>query len=416
MERKNAAKRAKKKLQEGARVMRLVELAYKLDPRVRRQRELEKAQKEKIKEERREAARRRDEEQQRIMDEQKKKEEEEAQRQADEAAAKKKENENKKKKLKKARQGLRKLGTEHSVSSEYIEECCEKMDTAVLNETAQQIQADTSKATEIVKAAIDRLNQKKVSDKQQAEETRRAEEARKEQESAWTPEELSSLAKAIIRFPGGSMNRWENIAQYMNNTKTIKEIIAKVKTVKAEVKEGTAKADNLEDSFSRWQKSKSKGTDAGQDGPSVRYDSFETELEASNPPPTSSPAPSPSPAPKKTPSSTASSPATAKASPKVAGAAAKSSTTTPVSSAPSTPAGEFPPEIINWTPEEQKALEAAIKKYPTSHPERWYVAAGFQLSKRSLKSNLYVFVVVGKQLLQRYRASPRKIASRDSNI
>jgi len=37
------------------------------------------------------------------------------------------------------------------------------------------------------------------------------------------------LAKAIIRFPGGTKNRWERISEQLNGTKSIDSIIDKVK-------------------------------------------------------------------------------------------------------------------------------------------------------------------------------------------
>jgi hypothetical protein len=264
-----------------------------------------------------------------------------------------------------------------------------------LNDLAASITANASETntpTQIVRAALNNLAQKKMSEQQQSEEARKAAEAaKKEQESVWTPEELSALAKAIIRFPGGAVNRWENIAHYMNHSKSVKEIIAKVKSIKSDVKDGPANKPDLADSFSRWQKSKSKLTGADQDGPSVRYDAFEVENEsasasasttsspssstastpASSAPSSSAPSPAASPAPAKKPAA-----ATPTASPKAGTAktpVAASPASTPTSSASASPASEFPPEIVNWSPEEQKALEAAIKKYPNNHPDRWYV-------------------------------------------
>ena len=61
-----------------------VETAYKLDPRVRRMKEAEKARKEQMKQERREAARRREEEQRRHLEELQAKYEEERRRQMEE--------------------------------------------------------------------------------------------------------------------------------------------------------------------------------------------------------------------------------------------------------------------------------------------------------------------------------------------
>jgi len=38
----------------------------------------------------------------------------------------------------------------------------------------------------------------------------------------WTKEELSSLAKAIKKFPAGGANRWETVANFVNNSLQLK--------------------------------------------------------------------------------------------------------------------------------------------------------------------------------------------------
>lgn len=43
---------------------------------------------------------------------------------------------------------------------------------------------------------------------------RQAEAAKKE--VPWTPDELSMLAKAVVRFPAGTQKRWLCIADYIN--------------------------------------------------------------------------------------------------------------------------------------------------------------------------------------------------------
>ncbi|XP_033762603.1 dnaJ homolog subfamily C member 1-like isoform X2 [Pecten maximus] len=46
----------------------------------------------------------------------------------------------------------------------------------------------------------------------------------------WTDEELALLSKAMTKFPGGTMNRWEKVAGVVN--RTVPEVIAKSKTLK----------------------------------------------------------------------------------------------------------------------------------------------------------------------------------------
>ncbi|KAH8581845.1 zuotin related factor-1 like with a DNAJ domain at the N-terminus and 2 SANT domains [Cryptosporidium sp. chipmunk genotype I] len=47
--------------------------------------------------------------------------------------------------------------------------------------------------------------------------------------SEWTVSEMSLLAKALQKYPGGYKNRWDIISEYLKNTKTKEQILTKVK-------------------------------------------------------------------------------------------------------------------------------------------------------------------------------------------
>lgn len=47
--------------------------------------------------------------------------------------------------------------------------------------------------------------------------------------SIWTVSEMSLLAKALQKYPGGFKNRWDMISEYLKNTKTKEQILTKVK-------------------------------------------------------------------------------------------------------------------------------------------------------------------------------------------
>lgn len=47
--------------------------------------------------------------------------------------------------------------------------------------------------------------------------------------SAWTVSEMSLLAKALQKYPGGFKNRWDMISEYLKHTKTREQILTKVK-------------------------------------------------------------------------------------------------------------------------------------------------------------------------------------------
>ncbi len=47
----------------------------------------------------------------------------------------------------------------------------------------------------------------------------------------WTEEELSLLAKAVAKYPGGIQERWQLVSDFVG-TRSVKEIISKTKETK----------------------------------------------------------------------------------------------------------------------------------------------------------------------------------------
>ena len=46
----------------------------------------------------------------------------------------------------------------------------------------------------------------------------------------WSKDEVGQLTKAIVKFPPGTTNRWQTIADFIG-TKSVKETIAKAKEI-----------------------------------------------------------------------------------------------------------------------------------------------------------------------------------------
>lgn len=59
-----------------------------------------------------------------------------------------------------------------------------------------------------------------------------------EKERFWTNQELSALSKALVKFPGGTSSRWENVASSLGPTFTVQEVLIQVK----KISEGRPKA------------------------------------------------------------------------------------------------------------------------------------------------------------------------------
>ncbi len=140
MERKNAKERSKRENAEANRILSLVDLAYRLDPRVKKHREEERLAKEAIKQKRREEAQRRkdeEEERERLKLE---KEQEILRKQQEAEEAEKEERARQTKAKRKRRQRVRQLGKANNVSEDIIEFICTRLDLADLDTFCDALQ------------------------------------------------------------------------------------------------------------------------------------------------------------------------------------------------------------------------------------------------------------------------------------
>jgi DnaJ family protein C protein 2 len=234
--------RAQKKL-ETARVRSLVELAHDLDPRVVAHRAAVAAEKKKKADEKaaKRAAKEREAEQSKL----------DAAEAKELAAKQKKEDkvirEAYKKKMKGCRSSMRKmlklaavfgdvpLGTvETVIAGSEDEDLLDLVD--IISAAKEAHDAKTHDAAQAAEVALKFLNdaltqitgkveaervareEKAAQDRLEARQKKEAEEARnKAASSEWTLIEESMLAKALIKYPGGSMRRWRNITEVMNH-------------------------------------------------------------------------------------------------------------------------------------------------------------------------------------------------------
>ncbi|KAJ3092035.1 hypothetical protein HK102_011383 [Quaeritorhiza haematococci] len=243
LERRNKAARAKRKKEDNSRIARLVEQALKNDPRIAKFKEQEKAAKEAKKRERELAARAVEEEAKR------KAEEEQLAREKAEAEEKqrldieRKEREQKKKAIRKEKKVIKNLVKDHhyflaagaKATPTDIESELSKLDEILDNLDPDQLE----KFRLDLESTSDAKKRKAIYDEKHTEvcaeltkRQREAEEAQrqKERESAaaiesanakkakapWTPKEVAILIKAVKLFPGGTVNRWDKISEYVN--------------------------------------------------------------------------------------------------------------------------------------------------------------------------------------------------------
>lgn len=370
MERQNAKNVKTKKLEENARIRKLVDLAYKHDPRILREKRALKAKKDAQKEQKKRKA----EEAMRVEKEKEQKKRLEEERQAAEdklkKAAAKKQKDAQRQVVRKARQKLRAIGRELKIMDTEnglvaIESMCSEGNAEsilaladaladlprgngdlatlayqILNKARSQpqlpisdiptpvdSQAKESKGDDLTDsssvshdadydhAANDfakELQNGAVSDQL----ANGSKPVQSSQASVWTPEELSLLSKAVAKYPGGTTDRWGRISAFVG-TKNADEVLRKVNESRpSKIKPGAQRkasksAESEAQAFARFQEKKKGKPVLPQE---------------------------------------------------------RSSTSPPAASA-STPSQ--PPNKFHFTPRQQSMFEAALKKYPKGKGDRW---------------------------------------------
>jgi len=255
MQRQNDIIRIKKKKEEMVRIRSLVERAMSLDPRIMRERVAEKRERERIameralkKEEEEKARKAAAETERRRVEEEERLAKERADREREEVRTRKKAFKKQVRILKRCVQsaakslGLEKQDLEHlegglvdvadwfvnqSDVNHVTEAFLGASDSSLEFQDIQEL-SDTNARNGIAKLEALILQVQKARREKEAvqqrerlirleEECARRKAQKAESESEpWSPEELSSLAKAVRKFPPGSRNRWATIANYIN--------------------------------------------------------------------------------------------------------------------------------------------------------------------------------------------------------
>ncbi|EJW86273.1 DnaJ domain-containing protein [Wuchereria bancrofti] len=252
IEKINKVEREKRRKNEMKRIRNLVEMAYRKDPRVAMFKEQEKLKKEKQRDERRKAL-----EEKKAQDEKKKMEielknkkieEEKLEKQRQQLAYEKRIKEQQKKLLGEARRKLRRTAEgknywDADVSSklsclEAIEHVCLRLDAIRLNEITARLELLSS-----LKEAMDTLKVQIHKEVPESIETKDgvSPEYTTDTMSNWSPDEITLLVKATTLYPIGTIKRWSEIANYINEhrenknakKKTEKDVLIQAKTLKS---------------------------------------------------------------------------------------------------------------------------------------------------------------------------------------
>lgn len=302
IDKQNKAARIKRKKDEVTRIRTLVDNAYACDPRIARFVQEEKAKKQAQKQAKRDAARQKVEEEERKKKEEEdavklKKDQEEAEARI-QAAAAKKEKEQQKNALKKARKAMRNAikdndyfasdETEKINHMQEVEKLAEMLSLASIQELNEGLlNQDRAKAKEAFLTTV-----AQVRDKQEEETRIHLESLHKSKSSGaaastessskpqWPDEELQLLIKAVNLFPAGTTQRWETIANFLQqhmetSNRAAKEVLVKAKELQ-KMDMSDIKAKTNEKAFDRFAQTHlvhSSGA-AEKSGESERFDSL----------------------------------------------------------------------------------------------------------------------------------------------
>ncbi|XP_018325074.1 dnaJ homolog subfamily C member 2 [Agrilus planipennis] len=347
----NKAERQRKKKEEMSRIRNLVDIVYNSDPRIFKFKQEDKERKLAAKRAKQTAAQAKKEEEERVLKEaQKAKEKADAEEKA-RTEAKRQEREAQKKALKKERKMLRDTcknnnhfsanDQENLIHMQGVDKICETFTLAELEHLNQTLQVNGKEsfiaALQICEKRIEEEREKVL----QAAYQKGTEESKALQnglnlKAEWTQDHIQLLIKAVNLFPAGTNQRWEVVANFINQHGTIPD-----GHLKFNAKDVLAKAKDLQNTdFSK--------SDLKEAANRRAFDNFEKE--------------------KKSQKIVENSDITKKVEthiPKSKGVKTKLENNSNMASKSETKS-EIP-----WTAAEQQLLEQALKTYPASTPDRW---------------------------------------------
>lgn len=257
IEKKNKQTRAKRKKEEMSRIRLLVDTAYNLDPRIKQFHQDDKDKKTAAKRAKQEAARAKQVEEDRITREAAEKEREEKLKRETEEKLKqsilKQERETLKKALKKERKALRDISkssayfsscpTESIRHMEFVEKFCETFKLNELELAVKALRNDGRAA--FLQLIADTENKKEqtnhvdIINNSLQMKNNINDEQKQNKNIDWSEHDLQLLIKSVNLFPAGTVQRWEVVANFINQhtnsgiTRGPKDVLAKAKDLQS---------------------------------------------------------------------------------------------------------------------------------------------------------------------------------------
>lgn len=394
IEKQNKTIRAKRKKEEMSRIRSLVDLAYNNDPRIVRIKQEEKDKRNAAKRAKQDAFQQAKAEEERAL-----KELQMAKQKAEEAEQKRieqirMEREQQKKYLKKEK----KIFRDHAKSVNYfteptakdlvknmegVEKICEMLKLVELQDVNKRIQGASNNGKGVFKETLRTIEERLEEERQQQMAKLNPSSATSAVKSVdksvmWNAENMQLLIKAVNLFPAGTVQRWDVIANYMNqHSKTAsqakynsRDVLSKAKDFNTDFNNSSLKTQANEHAFESFEKQR-------KDLKKVDREDISVSSDLPNGTGDKNKAATPTPAAKQNnakPMVNGKGPApTATTESKSAKPAAEKAT--PAAAAPPAPTPQIttaePEAKGTWSKEEQALLEQAIKTYPISTAERW---------------------------------------------
>ncbi|KAJ3131117.1 hypothetical protein HK100_006776 [Physocladia obscura] len=241
LDKKNRAARSRLKKEDNQRVIKFIETAMKLDPRIQKIKEEERAAREAKKYARENAGKKEAEDAAKRAAEVKATEEVAAAEEKERRDVEKKEREAHKKLARKARNAIKTVFSSNNffldakAKPALLEEQQTKFDALIEVLELWQLEEFKERLDDAVSGGIAALNAVLVSEHELLNNRKEAEAAAtaaakasgrsnanssanvaKKAKAPWSTKEVSTLVKAVKTFPGGTVSRWEKVAEYVN--------------------------------------------------------------------------------------------------------------------------------------------------------------------------------------------------------
>lgn len=254
MDRQNQKNVKKKKLEEASRIRRMVDVAYKKDPRVRKEADEAKAVKDAVKMEKQRGREAELVAEKAAAEEKARAAEIAAAENKVERASAKKAKDSHKQLMRRARQRLRSASKDRGFVTNdelslAVERCCGELPVAEINIVSEQVEklatsGDEDKALTLLNAAIARAGEAQVAAEEAAEAAKPTPAAadavtptKSKPESAapaeWTQDEMKRLTKALNKCPVGTVDRYQKLADFVGGGRTSDDCLAMVNAKRA---------------------------------------------------------------------------------------------------------------------------------------------------------------------------------------